>query len=525
MEAILYAAKSTKDTKGSIPTQLEDGRTLAARRKLRVAAEFQDEDKSAYHDSRGPGLAAAMEECERLAPCALIVQHSDRLARGDAKQARHLIEVVLWALKHDVELLSVQDPEMLSGGDMALLMGAIGGMRNNEDSKRKGSSVKDGLRRTVERGEWRGSAAPEGFRTVKEVRGKDTVRWIEKHPDDREKFELIWRLDLEGRSAMAISLELDRRGWMTRPSRVNVESRRFSVRHVRRILNSPAQAGLQVLRGEVYEAGWEGYVDPETFWRRKAERSARAPKHPGGRPAKDPRLLAGLARCGRCGSPAQAASGTRPRKDGSRRRLYICSAHRYHHKDSPEWCPVPPWDATEVDRYALENVEALLGDAEALRAQMDAGKAAEREKLRRVAEEATADAVKAERAAERATTEFADAEDADERALLKDAAKAKRADAKLARKRADAALDALERGPEVEDDALTRLWETVQQADGDVKMINAALRERFDAFFLKPGAALCAPVFRGEALVAELLGEREVTAELLDALRALDLPA
>src|SRR5271165_1103515 len=109
MKAILYAAKSTEDKHGSIPTQLADCRALAAREGWDVVDDYQDEAASAYHGDRGPQLAAALGECESLsaagATCALIVQHSDRLARGDAKQARHLIEVVLWALKHDVQLL------------------------------------------------------------------------------------------------------------------------------------------------------------------------------------------------------------------------------------------------------------------------------------------------------------------------------------------------------------------------------------------------------------------------------------
>jgi DNA invertase Pin-like site-specific DNA recombinase len=86
-------------------------------------AEFQDEAASAYSGDRGPGLASALAECESQVAehgsCTLICQHSDRLARGDAREARHLIEIVLWAIKHDVELLSVQDPEILAGGDLA----------------------------------------------------------------------------------------------------------------------------------------------------------------------------------------------------------------------------------------------------------------------------------------------------------------------------------------------------------------------------------------------------------------------
>ena len=60
--AIIYAAKSTEDKHGSIPTQIEDCQALAEREgfEVRPEWEFQDENKSAYHGSRGPGLEAAM---------------------------------------------------------------------------------------------------------------------------------------------------------------------------------------------------------------------------------------------------------------------------------------------------------------------------------------------------------------------------------------------------------------------------------------------------------------------------------
>ncbi len=484
--AVLYAAKSTKDKKGSIPDQLKDGRAEAKGRKMPVAAEFHDEDKSAYHGNRGDGLLKAMAECERLAPCALIVQRSDRLARGDVVKAQHLSEVVVWAIKHDVTLISVLDPAAFpdtTDPNMKLILGGIAGMSGNQESAKRSESVKKGIARTVERGEWRGSAPPEGFVIKKDDGG--TTRWIEKHPEDGEKFELIWRLDLEGRSARAISLELDRRGWMTRPSRRNLEPQRFSVTRVRRILNSPTQAGQQVLHGEVHNAEWEGYIDPEAFWRRKAERGGRAPKHGGGRPPRHPRLLAGIARCGLCGAPVQAASGTRPRKDGTRRRLYVCSSHRYHHKDSPNWCPARPWEAEAVDATMLSRIEWMLEDDDALRAQLESGQRAEREKLERIAAEAAEAAQDAERAAKRATQEFADATDDDERDLLKDAAMVKRADAKRERARADAALDALNDEAAPDPKAAARsLRERIAEAGDDVRLLNAALREGYEALAL-----------------------------------------
>src|SRR5436853_523670 len=90
--AVVYAAKSTDDKHGSIPDQLADCRVVADRERWAVVGEYHDEAKSAYHGSRGDGLAGAKAHAERIAPCVLIVQHTDRLARGDAVQAAHLVE-------------------------------------------------------------------------------------------------------------------------------------------------------------------------------------------------------------------------------------------------------------------------------------------------------------------------------------------------------------------------------------------------------------------------------------------------
>src|SRR3954466_5550789 len=113
--AVVYAAKSTEDKHGSLPTQRDDCRTLMEREGEQVAAEYSDEGFSAYTRSRGPGLEAAKAHAEQLAAehgeAVLVVQHSDRLARGagDGPGApAHLAEVMFWANRHSVQLRSVQ---------------------------------------------------------------------------------------------------------------------------------------------------------------------------------------------------------------------------------------------------------------------------------------------------------------------------------------------------------------------------------------------------------------------------------
>ena len=103
--------------------------------------------------NRGPRLVAAMEHAERLAPSVLVVQHSDRLARGgDARQARHLVEIVFWAIKADVTIRSVQD-DLFADERVGLLWAPLMGMRNTEDSARKSEATRRGLQRRKDRGE------------------------------------------------------------------------------------------------------------------------------------------------------------------------------------------------------------------------------------------------------------------------------------------------------------------------------------------------------------------------------------
>jgi DNA invertase Pin-like site-specific DNA recombinase len=492
--AILYAAKSTADIRDSIGTQLADGRKLAEADGYTVIDEYQDEAKSAYHGSRGDGLVKAREHAAALADeghdVILVVQHTDRLARGDGKEAQHLAEVVFWARKADVVIRSKQDDYTTENLIMAVVMGE----RNHEDSKRKGLATAAGHQRTVERGEWRGGILPAGYdvRYEHDERGRITARPIVHHAEDQETYDLIWRLALDGASEQKIGLELNRRGAMTRPVRKGHKRQPFSVGRVSQILNNPFYAGMQPLNGELAPGNWPTYVSFEDFTRLRTEREARCKgtKRRRGRPVEG-YLLSELARCATCGSAAQGRSTYTRKKDGVRSRAYVCRAHREHHEDDVHYCPAMPWDAEAVDRAVLGELGRLLSNMDDLRTQLETGQRAEREKLERVVAEATEAAQVAERAAERATAEFADAEDAAERALLKDAAKVKRADAKRAKARADAALDAMtdaevaEVDPEAAMRALyERLADQLAAAGEDVKVLNAALRESFARFEL-----------------------------------------
>ena len=101
---------------------------MAEREGWSIAGEYQDEAASAWSGDRGArscrGTRLAL--AERVAPSVVVVQHSDRLARGDARQAQHLVEIVLWAVKSGVTIRSVQD-DHFAEESTSLLMGALDG--------------------------------------------------------------------------------------------------------------------------------------------------------------------------------------------------------------------------------------------------------------------------------------------------------------------------------------------------------------------------------------------------------------
>ena len=141
-KAIIYAAKSSPDERGSIPDQVKECRALAEREGYEVIAVYSEENVSAYHDDRGPELARALAHAAQEG-AALIVWHSDRLARGDGEKNRHLVEILLEAMHEGFTLRSVEDDRTFESVSLAAQMGD----RNHEDSRRKSAAVRAGLAR------------------------------------------------------------------------------------------------------------------------------------------------------------------------------------------------------------------------------------------------------------------------------------------------------------------------------------------------------------------------------------------
>jgi DNA invertase Pin-like site-specific DNA recombinase len=361
MHAVIYAAKSTDDKRGSIPTQVEDCRAMAEREGWSVAATYEDESKSAFSGSRGKGLEKAREHAERLAAedgeAVLAVQHTDRLARGDAIQAAHLVEVVLWAMKTNVRVRSVQDDRT---GE-SILDAALIGTRNYEDSRRKSESIKSSKRREFEAGNWQGGDAPDGL--LSPAGSKGLVIDPERAPVIRRIFELAD----EGLARPAIVRTANAEGLRTRPiasGKFEHDGLPWTTFRVADVLSNPVYAGRVVWRRrqpdeEVRAGNHEPLIDPELFDRVNAKLTFRKNKPAQGRPTQR-YALSHLAVCSRCGRPMRGETDSHVRRDGTQKRSYVCASVR----ERDGLCDVPRVDARRIDAALLEHLAGEFIDFE-----------------------------------------------------------------------------------------------------------------------------------------------------------------
>jgi DNA invertase Pin-like site-specific DNA recombinase len=352
---VIYSAKSTEDLRGSLLTQADDcRRSIVAEGDRRVVAEYLDEAVSGFSSSRGPGLSAALEQARALAGehgrAELWVQHSDRLARGDGRAARHLVEIALWALKVDVTVRTVEDVDTFRD----LLYAVVTGQRNHEDSKRKGAATAAGLKRAVYRGEYAGQPL-DGYRVLVTADEHGHVtKTLDINPARKPLFALIFRMAHQGANSGEIARRVNRAGWLTAPRRRTQKAAPFTPAFIRWILANPRYAGLAFYKGEIVAKGqWPAYIS-----RREHERIvARLRQYKPRTLPREPFLLARTAGCGECGSYMITTTGVL-RRDGTRSRRYVCNEHRLGR------CPAPPVDAAVVDHVFVAHLNRFLGAPE-----------------------------------------------------------------------------------------------------------------------------------------------------------------
>lgn len=358
IHCVSYAAKSTEDIRGSIPDQLRDCREMIDRAGDRLlVAEHADEACSAYLGDRGPELVEAMHQAEVLArehgTAELWAQHSDRLARGDGRSARHAVEIALWALKRGIRVRTIQDPDTFRD----LLYAVVTGQRNHEDSRRKGLASAAGRRRATERGEYVGHKA-DGYRLAVEIDDDGrVVKRLDIDPEREPALRLLFRLALAGKNSGTIARALNDAGWRTNPRAKGRQPQPWHSSGVLMILHNPRYAGLAVSKGEVVGHGqWPAYITVRQHERLQAMIAERLRRR---RKARETEafLLSRLAKCGLCGGPLTCHTGL-ARADATFGRRYLCRSHaRGRHRGR---CEARPLDADIIETMLASSLPHLL---------------------------------------------------------------------------------------------------------------------------------------------------------------------
>jgi site-specific DNA recombinase len=338
LKAILYAAKSTEDIRGSITTQLQDARNMADRQGWDIAGEYAEQAVSAWKSDRGPQLKAAMRHAEDMSPCVLLVQHSDRLARGDGRSARHLGELYFWAIKAGVELRSVQDDATFTNPLLTFAMGE----RNAEDSRRKSLAVAAGMRRRSEAGKHHGGPRPYGY----EYQDGGLVMVSA----EAEIVRRIYTEYLAGRSLTAIARDLHRESVST------ARGRRWRQSSVSGVLANPIYTGHLRSNGEVLDGLHEPIVETDDWERAQGMLTSRKNKGRGRPPRGDHLFRGGLLRC-ECGEAMV------PRTNGSYQ-MYYCNGRS---KLGRDYCDMPHVRRVEIDSAVYRYFEQVGLDIEATR--------------------------------------------------------------------------------------------------------------------------------------------------------------
>lgn len=386
---VLYGAKSTEDPRGSIGTQLQDCRDAISREadrpgqpEKKIVGEYSDEGKSAYKGNRGEGLAVAKERAAEAAAehgaAELWVQHSDRIARGDGLNADHLAEVYFAMRRAGVRLRSVQDDSNLDDAIRAVLIGE----RNTEDSRRKSDAVRAGKRRQFERGERLGGPVPDGYlRILNSLSDGQICSEYHLDPARAPILRRAFQLSAEGIGDPSIARTLNAEGFRRKSGKP------WDRRSVEDKITNPFYAGRVVRdRGsenqETREGSHPALVPAEVFDQIQAAKGSRdrakgSARNKGGRPTTY-YALSRLARCERCEGRMLGVTSSYTRKDGSKRRTYVCE----NVKGCTGVCDQPPMDAQAIDRDTIAHLDGFFLDFDGWLQTVTKQQASERESIR-----------------------------------------------------------------------------------------------------------------------------------------------
>jgi site-specific DNA recombinase len=319
-----------------------------------VLSERYDDGGFSGGNLERPALRRLLADIEAGKIDRLVVYKMDRLSRSllDFARLADLLE------KHEVSIVSVTQHLDTSTSMGRLTMNMLLSFAQFE-REMIGDRTRDKMSAARRRGKWTGGMPPLGYDVPPEGRRLIVNR------EEAEQVRAIFRLYAENPSLLAVSQELNRRGWR-RKSWTTKEGRQrqgkaWDAANLRRVLKDPIYIGKAKLGGEVFPGEHDGIVPKAIF--QKVQDLIRENRRTGGAAARNKHgaLLRGLLRCSACNA-AMVHGWTR--KGRSLYRYYVCDKA---HKRGWETCPTKSVSADRIEEFVVNQIRVIGRDADVRR--------------------------------------------------------------------------------------------------------------------------------------------------------------
>lgn len=255
-----------------------------------------NEDGFSGKDLNRPGMQSILKSVNKEKQFdGIIFFRLDRLTRNP----RDLYALIDLFKAKDIDFISVRENLDSSTAIGRVVIGILG-LLSAFERELTGERVKASAVARVRQGKWVGGIVPYGYKLINDGQQLPNGRQPHKIVIDEEtgpKLKIIWEMASDNKSLMAIGHELSRRGIKT------AGGKEWRKQTISTIVKNNFYKGYLKYKDEIHKGKHSAIVD-EKLWD-KANRILSG-KLPGHRFSRKPKeysyLLAGLLKCGKCGS-------------------------------------------------------------------------------------------------------------------------------------------------------------------------------------------------------------------------------
>ena len=204
------------------------------------------------------------------------------------------------------------------------------------------------------RGMFTGGPPPVGYR----IQNKHLVI----DPGEAETVLGIFRLYRDLGSTLAVAEEANRRGWRTRTGR------RLDRNNIHRLLVNPTYCGMVRHDGQLYAGAHEPIVDEDLWAAVQHELKSNGRNGRVRTPSKSGALLAGLLRCGACGTAMTIHHSSR---NGRRYASYVCGKYQ---REGASRCPGSRVSVSDLEAFVVRRIADIGRDSRLIGKTIEAAK-------------------------------------------------------------------------------------------------------------------------------------------------------